>query len=222
MTRTEHVALKGTRDGLVLYLDPAADFKTLLGELDQHLGESAEFWRGANVRCYAGGQAYSPEEQQVLTDLLKKHALELSGWLSESEVYVPGKSQESQENRGAAIPEHEQRLDESQSEGKALFVNRTLRSGTSIQFDGHVIIMGDVNPGAEVIATGNIVVMGALRGVAHAGAMGERKAIVSALHLAPTQLRIADLVTRAPKDEGGSGEPEVARIKDNRLIVEGI
>ncbi|MHB1407488.1 MAG: septum site-determining protein MinC [Desulfitobacteriaceae bacterium] len=215
MTRTEHVALKGTRDGLILYLDPTADFDVLMKELNQHLGESAEFWRGAAVRCYAGGREYSSEEKEGLASLLQKHALELSGWLS-----VPGKGPESQ---AVVAPEHDQHAqDEGQTEGKALFVKRTLRSGTSIQFEGHVVIMGDVNPGAEVIATGNIIVMGALRGVAHAGATGDRKAMVSAYNLAPTQLRIADLVTRAPKDEAGSEGPEVARIKDNHLIVEGV
>ncbi|WP_407306858.1 septum site-determining protein MinC [Desulfosporosinus sp. SB140] len=215
MTRTEHVALKGTREGLVLYFDPAADFELLMTELDKLLMDSVQFLQGATVRCYAGSKEYTEDEHAQLTDLLKQHQLELGGWLTTEEVYVPGKVQ------SYAAEEKEMRLgDEGMVAGHCLFVERTLRSGKSVQYEGHVVVLGDVNPGAEIIATGNIVVLGSLRGVAHAGATGERKASVSAYHLAPTQLRIADLVTRAPDEEMDGRGPEIARIKDDRLIVE--
>ena len=120
--------------------------------------------------------------------------MELAGWLTSEEVNVPGKSHTyATENTETHLWE------EGMVEGSCLFVERTLRSGKSVQFDGHVVVLGDVNPGAEIIASGNIAVLGSLRGVAHAGATGERKASVSAYHLAPTQLRIADLVTRAAR-----------------------
>ena len=70
-----------------------------------------------------------------------------------------------------------------------ILVQRTLRSGQSIRYGGNVVIIGDVNPGAEVTATGNIMVMGALRGVVHAGAGGDEKAVIMAFRLEPTQLR---------------------------------
>ncbi|NMA69268.1 MAG: septum site-determining protein MinC, partial [Desulfitobacterium sp.] len=107
-------------------------------------------------------------------------------------------------------------------EGPSLFVERTLRSGASIQYNGHVILIGDVNPGAEIVASGNIVVIGSLKGVAHAGATGNREAMVSAYHLAPTQLRIADLVTRSPEEQEEWRGPECARIKDGNLVVESL
>jgi len=215
LTRTEHVALKGTREGLVLYLDPAADFGVLMKELDKLLKNSVQFLEGASVRCYAGKKEYSEEEHARLGEILREQQLELAGWLTSEEVYVPGKAQLQ------ATEDKEKRLrEEGMVEGSCLFVERTLRSGKSVQFDGHVVVMGDVNPGAEIIATGNIVVLGSLRGVAHAGATGERKALVSAYHLAPTQLRIAHLVTRGPEDEADGRGPEIARIKDEQLIVE--
>ena len=213
MTRTEHVALKGTREGLVLYLDPAADFGVLLKELDKLLKNSVQFLQGASVRCYAGKKEYTEDEHARLGTVLREQQLEFAGWLTSEEVFVPGKSQFSEDK--------ETRLsEEGMVEGSCLFVERTLRSGKSVQFDGHVIVLGDVNPGAEIIATGNIAVLGSLRGVAHAGATGERKASVSAYHLAPTQLRIADVVTRGPEDEADGRGPEIARIKDDQLIVE--
>ena len=209
------MALKGTREGLVLYLDPAADFGLLMNELDKLLKNSVQFLQGATVRCYAGKKEYAEDEHTRLATVLKQHQLGLAGWLTTEEVYVPCKAQT------YVIEDKETRLmEEGMVEGSCLFVERTLRSGKSVQFEGHIVILGDVNPGAEIIATGNIVVLGSLRGVAHAGATGERKASVSAYHLAPTQLRIADLVTRAPDGKVGERGPEIARIKDDQLIVE--
>ncbi|KGP74738.1 septum site-determining protein MinC [Desulfosporosinus sp. Tol-M] len=215
MTRTEHVALKGTREGLVLYLDPTADFEVLMNELTKLLKNSVQFLQGASVRCYAGKKEYTEDEHSMLGTILREQQLKLVGWLTSEEVFVPGKFQ------SHATEDKETRLwEEGMVEGSCLFVERTLRSGKSMQFDGHIVVLGDVNPGAEIIATGNIVVLGSLRGVAHAGATGERKASVSAYYLAPTQLRIADLVTRAPEEEAYGRGPEIARIKDGQLIVE--
>ncbi|AET70593.1 septum site-determining protein MinC [Desulfosporosinus orientis DSM 765] len=214
MTRTEHVALKGTRDGLVLYLDPAADFKLLIDELDNLMKNSDQFLQGATLRCYAGKREFSEDELSSLAAVLKQYRLEIAGWMTPEEVYHPGKAKPSMAEERARLRE------EGMVEGHCLLIERTLRSGKSVQYEGHVVVLGDVNPGAEIIATGNIVVLGSLRGVAHAGATGDRTATVSAYHLAPTQLRIADFVTRAPDDEADGRGPEIARIKDDQLMVE--
>lgn len=102
-----------------------------------------------------------------------------------------------------------------------ILIKRTLRSGQSIKFDGNVVVLGDINPGAEVIAGGNIIIMGSLRGVAHAGAGGDETATVAAFKLQPTQLRIANHITRAPDgDYGSPDQPEIARIKDGVVTIE--
>lgn len=102
-----------------------------------------------------------------------------------------------------------------------LLIQRSLRSGQSIQYSGNVVIMGDVNPGAEVIASGNIVVMGFFKGVAHAGATGDESATITAFRLQPTQLRIAGHITRPPDEETATPEiPEIARIKDGMIVIE--
>ncbi len=102
-----------------------------------------------------------------------------------------------------------------------ILVQRTLRSGQSICHDGSVVVLGDVNPGAEVSATGNIIVMGALRGVVHAGAGGDEDAVVLAFRLQPTQLRIANHITRPPDNETvDANHPEMARIRDGIVTIE--
>lgn len=107
------------------------------------------------------------------------------------------------------------------ADDNTILIKRTVRSGQCIQFDGNVVVMGDVNPGSEIIASGNIVVMGALRGVVHAGATGNEEATVSAFKLQPTQLRIANHITRAPDGDYPVPEhPEIARIKDGVVVIE--
>ena len=103
----------------------------------------------------------------------------------------------------------------------ALLVHRTLRSGQALRHAGHVVLIGDVNPGAEIVAGGDVVVWGKLRGTVHAGAMGDESRVVCALELAPTQLRIGNLVARPP-DERRSRRirPEIAFVSQGRIVAE--
>ena len=102
-----------------------------------------------------------------------------------------------EQNQSLGASEETKRITKNNfDQADTLLVQRSLRSGQSIHHTGSVVIMGDVNPGAEVIAGGNIVVMGSFRGVAHAGAQGDESATITAFRLRPTQLRIAGHITR--------------------------
>ncbi|MGB9885962.1 MAG: septum site-determining protein MinC [Moorellales bacterium] len=109
---------------------------------------------------------------------------------------------------GTAVSEH------------TLLVQQTLRSGQSVTYPGHVVVLGDVNPGAEVKAGGHVMVLGSLRGTVHAGAWGDERAVVVAYRLQPTQLRIAHLISRSPDEAGEPQEPEVARIREGLIVIE--
>lgn len=99
-----------------------------------------------------------------------------------------------------------------------LYHRGTLRGGQALHNLGNLVVIGDVNPGAELVASGDIVVFGALRGVAHAGAQGDRAARVIALELAPTQLRIATAIASGEAGARARG-PEHASIADERIVV---
>lgn len=102
-----------------------------------------------------------------------------------------------------------------------LLIQKTLRSGQSIKHSGNVVVLGDVNPGAEIIAGGHVIVVGSVRGVVHAGAAGNQVATITAFHLNPTQLRIGNLISCAPDgDRPCSENPETARINSGSLIIE--
>jgi septum site-determining protein MinC len=100
------------------------------------------------------------------------------------------------------------------------FYKGTLRSGQSLSAFGNILVVGDVNAGAELIATKDIIVWGTLRGVAHAGAEGDDAARVYALHLEATQLRISRCIASAPPTSSAAGFPEVARIVDGKIAIE--
>ena len=111
---------------------------------------------------------------------------------------------------------------ESQTE-KVLTLKRSIRSGQKVRYAGDVIIYGDVNPGAEVIAGGNILVMGALKGLCHAGARGDDSALIIAFDCRPAQIRIGRKIaipperpTRAPK----SYFPEIAWVRGGEILIE--
>jgi septum site-determining protein MinC len=106
-------------------------------------------------------------------------------------------------------------------EAVGIVVKRTLRSGQAIHHAGHVTLVGDVNPGAEIVATGNIIVWGRLRGIAHAGVPDNEQAIVCALELAPSQIRIGSHIARPPERSRTPKVPEVASVQEDQIVVEG-
>ncbi len=106
-------------------------------------------------------------------------------------------------------------------EGQALYHHGTLRGGQALEHAGNIIVVGDVNPGAELVAGGDILVFGTLRGVAHAGAQGDASARIYALELIPTQLRIAAMIAAADAGERASAAkvPEAAFISGGRIVI---
>lgn len=102
----------------------------------------------------------------------------------------------------------------------ALSIHRgTLRAGDHLQVEGSLLVLGDVNPGARISAGGDVRVWGRLRGVAHAGCRGDRRARIVAMQLRPLQLRIADAVARGPEDLPPAGFCEEAVLADEGIAI---
>ncbi|HHX40595.1 MAG TPA: septum site-determining protein MinC [Armatimonadetes bacterium] len=237
----EPVSIKGIRDGFLILLDEDGEFGGVLGQLREKLSGAAEFFRGAGAIVDIGRRELSKEEfarlihtlqdeyglvvRRVVSNLPERNrpggiegAVVLQQW-SVTEEGAPEPA------RPVSAPVLQSTRDQSgqrqqQIEERTLFLHRTLRSGQRIQYDGSVVIIGDVNAGAEVVASGDILVMGALRGLAHAGARGAANAIVSALCLAPTQLRIANVIGRPPDGDLARPRPEMASVRDGMLLIE--
>lgn len=215
------VQIKGIRDGLLITLG-GGEWPALSEALFQHVAEREAFFRGARVALDVGDQILKAAEMGSLREKLSEKGITLWAVLGNSP-----KTEETARLLGLATrifsprPERELRtlntsLDESLN---AILVQRTLRSGYKVQSPGHAIVIGDVNPGAEIVAVGNVIVWGRLRGVVHAGAEGDDHATVAALEMQPTQLRIAAVVAIPPKQKG-KFVPEVAHIHHGQIIVE--
>jgi len=105
-------------------------------------------------------------------------------------------------------------------EGKTKFIKKTVRGGQIINYPGNLVIIGDINNGAEVHCGGNIIVLGSVKGYVRAGMGGNIKSIIAAFSLQPELLQIADIITIAPDDGSKPSYPEVAKIKEGSIVVE--
>jgi septum site-determining protein MinC len=212
--------IKGIREGLLVSLGEGT-WQELEETLMVHIHEQENFFKGAHVALDVGNLILHAAEMGSLRDRLSEQGISLWALISNSPT-----TEQTAQMLGLATrlstpkPERSVRtLDTNLTTGEnAVLVQRTLRSGYKLSSKGHVIVIGDVNPGAEVIASGSVVIWGKLRGVVHAGAEGDEHAIVCALDLAPTQLRIADKIAIPPQRKGKS-QPEMAHIQDNQVTA---
>jgi len=215
------IQIKGLRDGLLVSLDDAPweeQHVALLAQVD----DQPAFFQGARLALDVASQILHVNQLVELRDQLSERGIFLWAVISESPT-----TEKTAQLLGLATriskprPEEGRQFSvENLGEETALLLNRTLRSGTSIDFSGHVVVLGDVNPGAEIVAEGNVIIWGRLRGMVHAGAKGNRNAVICALDLSPTQLRIAEEVSAALKPRDNP-KPEIARInKDGKLQSE--
>jgi len=222
----ERLPIKGTRNGLLLTLEPGAAFSDILSALARRLAQAPAFFRGASLAIDTSQRALKSHELAELQTLLARYDVAIA-----PTPIMPARSV----GVGAADPPHVLRASEMDDmapggldigrveAADSLLVRRTVRSGQSIQHRSNVVIVGDVNPGAEVIAGGDVIVWGSLRGMVHAGYPDNDQAVVCALALAPVQLRIGEHVARAP--EGANPVrllPEIAAVKGGQIVVEAL
>jgi len=219
MSDSNLVQIKGLRDGLLVTLGEAAwDIlhTSLLGQIDEKL----DFFKGARLALDVGDQELHVSEMTELRNELSERGIMLWAILSSSSITENTAQILGLATRLSKIrPDVPEQIQVTPAEDSALWVKRTVRSGVRLEHEGNVVVLGDVNPGAEVVAGGSVIVWGRLRGVVHAGAKGDTDAVVCALDLSPTQLRIAAEVATTP-ERRSQPYPEMARLKNGQLVAE--
>jgi len=194
----EPVIIKGTRDGITIIIETHTDFESIKNAIQEKLRNGKDFFAGGRARIKVKNGSLSDGEYLELERLLKDFNMNLQRQALSKTYIFPG-----------------------QLRNRILLLKRTVRSGQKVSYQGTVVILGDVNPGSEIVACGDILVMGVLRGMAHAGADGDMSAIVAAFRLQPTQLRIAGIISRPPEESQEVPQfPEIARLKDKTIIIE--
>ncbi|MGY0372637.1 septum site-determining protein MinC [Clostridium sp. JNZ J1-5] len=199
----DEIIIKGNRDGLnvVIDINKFKDFDEMLEKLIKKLNIGKRFYKGSTIKITTQLKEFNEKQIIKLKDILFEEFLIKDCIFEDKE-------------------ETKSKMFQGIYEGRTKFYRKTLRSGQIIKYPGNVVIIGDVNPGAEVYAGGNVVVLGNMQGNVYAGNTGNTKAIISAFRLQPKILQIANIMTRAPEDDEKPYYPEVARIKDDIIIVE--
>ena len=159
-------------------------------------------------------RALRPKRQLQLSDAARSLAADFAG--ARADIAVRRQRGESSVRRLAPVPEAEAATEAAPA---TLYHVGTLRGGQALHNVGNIVVIGDVNPGAELVAGGDIAVFGALRGVAHAGAQGDAGARVYAVELAPTQLRIATLIAAEASGSQRPRVPETACVQNDRILI---
>jgi septum site-determining protein MinC len=228
------ISIKGRADGLVVEIGKGS-WSEILAALDDRLQQSASFFRNARVAVDLGGRAATEAELTPLVDLLKAHGLTPGAIRTSTErafqaALALGLTTTLESAEGAPVADAAQATTNITT--GAYFVYRGyLRSGHRLHRQESILVIGDINPGAEVSSEGDVLVWGRLRGVVHAGAKGNNRAIVAALDMEPTQLRIADVMTIGPDPRPGqpgkwfwrrsaTKRPEIARLVDDAIALE--
>lgn len=204
--KENRIEIKGDKEGIsvIVDIDKFINFDEVISEIIKALSIGKGFYKNSIIKIIANLKNVSDSEIAKLKDKLFE------------EIHI----------RDCIFDDTNKRKIEENTlftgiyEGRTKFIKRTIRGGQCINSKGNIVIIGDINSGAEVSAGGNIIVLGSIRGHVRAGVGGNRNAIIAAFILQPELLQIADLITIAPDDGIKPSYPEVARVKDEMIIVE--
>lgn len=191
----ELITFKGTNKGLKILIDKNLNFAQIQEAMRTKLASCANFFI-PNTILTLEDFPFSPEEKSILANIFQDYQLKLKIVAKQDLTKKP------------SLPKK--------------IINRTIRGGEEVTYKGSIVIYGNVNPGAKIIAGGNIDIHGSCRGVVHAGAFGDSNTFIIADKLAPLQIRIANFIARSPDDnvENSSKGTEKAMIKNGNIILE--
>jgi septum site-determining protein MinC len=213
---SEAISIKGIRHGLLVTLHDGG-WEALLGELKLRLETSPSFFKGGRVSLDVGELLLTEDDLRTVRELLIQHDVTLYAVIS-----TEAQTEAAAQGLGLVIDLGLDRrplpvvpLDPAEPQ----LSEAVLRSGQSIRHPGNVVVIGDVNPGAEIVAGGHVLIWGTLRGTVHAGAAGDEEAIICALDMSPTQLRIAGHITRSPEERRTNPVPEIAAVRDGHIVA---
>lgn len=209
------VIIKSNPHGIAVLLDEIIPFEDLLSDVAQKFKESSKFFKDAKMAVSFEGRELSiKEEKQILDIITDNTSIQILCVI------------DSDPDRAETF---KKALDDSKKDDKidgGQYYKGTLRSGQVLETESSIIILGDVNPGATVISTGNIVVLGSLYGVAYAGGNGNSKAFVVAFDMCATQIRIGDIMARSSdkstKKKKNKFDPKIAYVESGSIYIDSI
>ncbi|MBC8531548.1 septum site-determining protein MinC [Gehongia tenuis] len=224
----EAVAFKGTKKGLLVQVRENAPFEEVKNALVRKMEAGRNFFVGSRPVVIIEGRLdrqHRDELTALITERLDVERVEFSsGKLPPSRPGMPYKEVQALDWPDFVLKQEiEMRANDPQpvrETGECLFVRRTVRDGEKLSSDGHIVVIGNVEEDGEVNARGSIVVLGTLRGRAHAGLQGDERAVIAAGSLMASELSIASSVGRFFADDLQPVSPQWVKVQDGQLVVE--
>ena len=215
---SNQVIIKGKNDRLVISLSEKADFLELCDILKTKILEAKNFIGNSRMAIEFSGRKLTSEQEDILIGILTENSNIVISYIF---------TEKNEEDKKAEEIIDLSQLDSLIEEGKTHFYRGTLRSGAKIESDGHIVVVGDVNPSSIIKARGNIIVLGHLNGTVYAGLNGDDESFVAAIYFNPIQLTIGmKTITDMQKEILDSSRVnrkskfKVARIKNQEIVVE--
>lgn len=205
--------IKGNQSGIIVVLDANLDFEELKSNIAEKFKASAKFLGNANVAVTFEGRELTTENERQILDIIAENS-------DLNVICVVDLDAEKEKIFKQCLNDKLMEL----SNNTGQFYKGNLRSGQVLEFERSIIIIGDVNAGAKVVSKGNVIILGALKGNVFAGASGNQNSFVVALSMDPVQIRIGDIIARAPDDKAKdvSKEAKIAYVEDGNIYIESI
>lgn len=200
-----NISINLKKDQVVIKIDDNAPHRKVLSELNKKMKELSKMYQEEKTPIRVTGKVLTNKELEEVKKVIKK----------EIEVEV---TFDTPTTLGLHSITRSYKRDVGKSE--TTFHRGSLRSGQKLEVEGSIVVIGDVNSGAEVIAADNIAVIGNLRGLAHAGAKGNKDAVIAASALDVVQIRISNIVKEFDRDEECIREHAFIYVDEDKIVIE--
>lgn len=206
------VTIKGNRYGLIIHCDEDITLDEAAQEIINNIIAGDKFYNGATLCVTFEGKKFSDREEREIVQRIMDNTTVNIPCIIDNDKFREDYFRQSIDNRI-----HELEANSGQ------FYKGTLRSGQVLESESSVVILGDVNPGAKVIAAGNVVILGSLKGSVYAGVSGNPGAFVVALEMEPVQLRIGNIFGRGddkPSKGKKTSVTKIAYVENDNIYIE--
>ena len=193
------------KDYIVIKINDDADFSNIVWSFNKKLPDLKKLYKNEKTPIKVTGKVLKNKEIDELQEIIKQK-IDV-----DVEFDMP---------KGFGLSSIKKTFNQEIATSETKFHRGSLRSGQKMEVEGSIVILGDVNSGAEIMATDNIVVLGSLRGLAHAGAKGNKQAIISAGMLDAVQLRISNIVKEIDREEVPLHKQAYIYVNEDEIVIE--
>ncbi len=201
----ECISINQKTDKIVIKISETEEYKEIIDTIKNRISQLKKMYQNEKTPILVMGRILTKKEMEEIKEIIYNTIPVEVKFDSPTELGLHG-----------IIKTFEKEIENSDTK----FLKGSLRSGQKVEYEGSIVLMGDLNAGAEIMAGDNIVVMGNLRGLAHAGANGNKKAIIAAESIETPQIRIANIIKEIEKKEDDTVKKKFAYVEEDKIILE--